>query len=100
MRLLIAVLIVLLIALQYQLWLGRGGHKDVRRLEHELAAQRTENEQLIERNRALQAEVEDLKKGLAAAEERAREELGMIREGEVFYQVVPSSEKPSPKKGR
>ena len=93
MRLLIAALIVLLIALQYQLWFGQGSYRDVRQLEEQLAAQRAENETLLERNRALQAEVEDLKKGLAAAEERAREELGMIREGEVFYQVVPPAEK-------
>lgn len=90
MRLLIAVLIILLVVLQYKLWVGQGGYFDVRRLEQELTAQRSNNEQLLERNRALQAEVKDLKKGLAAIEERAREELGMIREGETFYQVVPA----------
>jgi cell division protein FtsB len=88
-RLLIAVLIILLVVLQYKLWMGQGGYFDVRQLEQELVAQRSNNEKLLERNRALQAEVEDLKKGLAAIEERAREELGMIREGETFYQVVP-----------
>lgn len=62
---------------------------DVRRLERELAEQREENERLLSRNRALQAEVEDLKEGIEAIEERAREDLGMIREGETFFQVVP-----------
>ena len=88
MRLLIATLIVLFVVLQYKLWLGQGGFQDVRQLQQELVAQRTENEKLFERNRALQAEVDDLKKGLAAIEERAREELGMIRDDETFYQVV------------
>ena len=90
MRWLIAVLLALLLVLQYRLWFGRGGYVDVRRLEQELAAQRTENDRLLERNRSLQAEVDNLKKGLDAVEERAREELGMIREGETFYQVVPA----------
>ena len=90
MRLLIAVLVVLLFALQYQLWMGKGGYLDVRKLEQDLIQQQTENEKLIARNRTLQAEVEDLKKGLAAIEERAREELGMIQEGETFFQIVPA----------
>lgn len=63
---------------------------DARQLQSELAEQRTENEKLLTRNRALQAEVEDLKKGLAAIEERAREDLGMIQEGETFFQIVPA----------
>jgi cell division protein FtsB len=91
-RLLIAVLLILLVALQYKLWLGQGGYRNVQQLRQELAAQQIENRQLLQRNQALQAEVEDLKKGLAAVEERAREELGMIRKGETFYQVVPESE--------
>ena len=90
MRVLIAVLIVLLVALQYQLWAGKGGYVHVRQLEKELVEQRKENEKLLTRNRALQAEVEDLKKGLGAVEERAREELGMIKEGETFFQIVPA----------
>ncbi len=63
---------------------------EVRELERAIAAQREENESLRERNRALEAEVNDLKTGLDAIEERARSELGMIREGETFYQVVES----------
>jgi cell division protein FtsB len=98
-RLVIAVLIVLLIVLQYKWWMGKGGYMEVRQLESELAEQRAENDKLIVRNRALQAEVDDLKTGLAAIEERAREELGMIKEGETFFQIVPapqtSGENPS-----
>lgn len=90
MRVLIAVLIVLLLVLQYKLWMGKGGYLDVRELERQLSEQRAENEKLLVRNRALQAEVEDLKKGLASIEERAREELGMIKNGETFYQIVPA----------
>jgi cell division protein FtsB len=93
-RLLIAVLIVLLIVLQYKLWMGKGGYMEVRQLESELTVQRAENDKLLIRNRALQAEVEDLKKGLAAIEERAREELGMIQEGETFFQIVPAPQTP------
>jgi cell division protein FtsB len=88
-RFLIAVLIILLLTLQYKLWMGKGGYLDVRQLESELLEQRSKNETLLSKNRALQAEVEDLKKGLAAIEERAREELGMIQQGETFYQIVP-----------
>ena len=89
MRVLIAVLVVILLVLQYKLWMGKGGYLDARKLEQELFQQREKNAELIARNRMLQAEVEDLKKGLAAIEERAREELGMIQEGETFFQIVP-----------
>ena len=89
MRALLAILLLLLIALQYKLWLGEGGFADVRRLEQRVAEQAQENEILGQRNRELQAEVEDLRQGYEAIEERARSELGMIREEEEFYQVVP-----------
>ncbi len=86
----ISILVVLLLLLQYKLWFGDGSVVEVRELERAIAAQREENESLRERNRALEAEVNDLKTGLDAIEERARSELGMIREGETFYQVVES----------
>lgn len=88
MRLAVAVLVGLLLVLQYQLWFGNGGVRDVWRLTQTGAAQERENEVLQQRNDALEAEVRDLKSGLEAVEERARRELGMIRDGEVFYQVV------------
>ena len=90
MKAIISILVVLLLLLQYKLWFGDGSVVEVRELERAIAAQREENESLRERNRALEAEVNDLKTGLDAIEERARSELGMIREGETFYQVVES----------
>lgn len=87
MRWLLLLLLVLLVALQYQLWF-RGGMNDVWELEKSLEVQRAENERLRERNAALAAEVEDLKSGRDAIEERARSELGMIREGEQLIQVA------------
>ncbi|HEX7045067.1 MAG TPA: cell division protein FtsB [Burkholderiales bacterium] len=81
-------LIALLVVLQYPLWLGSGGVLAVWRLQREIAEQRAENARLRERNQALAAEVVDLKQGLAAIEERARIELGMIKNGETFYQVI------------
>lgn len=81
-------LLALLLVMQYHLWLGDGGLREVWRLEAAVAAQQTENEELRRRNDALEADVRDLKTGLDAVEERARSELGMIHDGEVFYQVV------------
>lgn len=81
-------MLLLLLALQYKLWFGDGGLIVVWRLGEQLEAQQQENRELRERNKALEAEVRDLKQGVAAIEERARSELGMIREGETFFQVV------------
>ncbi|MGQ0591377.1 MAG: cell division protein FtsB [Gammaproteobacteria bacterium] len=85
---LIAFLAVLLAALQYRLWYGRGGIGDLAELHSARDAQSLENRRLRERNRVLEAEVADLKSGLQAIEERARTEMGMIREDEVFYQII------------
>jgi cell division protein FtsB len=85
---LIAFLVVLLVILQYQLWIGDGGLLDVWEVHQEVEALRHENERLQERNAALNAEVLDLKQGLDAIEEHAREDLGMVKEGETFYQIV------------
>jgi len=87
-RLLLLLLVALLTVLQYKLWLGDGGLRDVRKLEQTLAGRMAENERLRQRNRALEAEVRDLKTGLDAYEERARLEMGMIREGETFFRIV------------
>jgi cell division protein FtsB len=81
-------LIGLLIGLQGKLWFGQGGRPEVRHLQERVATQRRENAELRKRNEALAAEVEDLKSGTEAIEERARSELGMIKPGEVFYQVI------------
>lgn len=79
---------MLLLLLQYKLWIGDGGLLEVWQLHHSLRTEARENERLRERNKALEAEVRDLKIGLEALEERARTELGMIRDGETFYQIV------------
>ncbi len=85
---LIAFLAVLLATLQYRLWYGRGGIGDLAKLQSARDAKALENRRLRERNRALEAEVADLKSGHEAIEERARTEMGMIREDEVFYQII------------
>jgi cell division protein FtsB len=92
-RALLAILLVLLVALQLKMWFGEGGYRDVQRLAERVEQQALENEALAQRNRELQAEVEDLRQGLEAIEERARSELGLIKEDEEFYQVVPGREK-------
>jgi len=93
MRSLLAILLLVLIALQVKLWFGEGGYRDVQRLAMRVEQQAMENETLAQRNRELQAEVEDLRQGLQAVEERARSELGMVKENEEFYQVVPGEVK-------
>ena len=88
MRWFALILMVLLVLLQVKLWLGEGGIHDLRELERTEELQAEENRRLEERNQALMAEVEDLKEGQDAIEERARTDLGMIREDESFYQVI------------
>ncbi|HEY3787140.1 MAG TPA: cell division protein FtsB [Steroidobacteraceae bacterium] len=89
MKWLAAALIAVVVLLQYRIWLSGDGVREVRRLETAVQSQHAENTQLGERNRQLAAEVHDLKSGMAALEERARSDLGMIGENETFYQVVP-----------
>jgi len=88
MRLLIWLLVVLVVLLQYRLWVGDGSLAEVWDLYQQVETQKTENHELLERNQALEAEVNDLKQGLEAIEERAREELGMTRDDETFYQII------------
>src|SRR5215207_996245 len=80
---------LVLLLLQYRLWLSADGVREVSRLESAVAKQRADNAQLSERNKQLAAEVRDLKSGVTALEERARSDLGMIAANETFYQVVP-----------
>jgi len=90
LKLIVAILFVLLIWLQYKLWLGDGGIPEVLELEQEIETVQTEVNTLQERNKALNAEVMDLKKGIEAIEERARSEMGMIKKDEIYYQVIDS----------
>lgn len=80
-----------ILLLQYPLWFGKGGWLRVWGLERQLQEQRQTNSRLQQRNSALGAEVRDLKQGFDALEERARYELGMIKQDEVFFQVVTES---------
>ena len=97
---LIVLLAVLLAWLQYKLWFGQGGAGQVQALSSQVQHQARDNTGLRQRNAEVAAEVEDLKSGEAAVEERARSELGMIKPGETFYRVVEpasaSSAPPSP----
>ena len=96
LRLVALILLILLIALELKLWTGDGGMREVWRLQQRLDEQKKENARLRQRNEALSAEVQDLKSGKEAIEDRARSELGLIKPGEVFYQVVePTDEKKS-----
>lgn len=88
MKRLVLVLILLVSALQYRLWEGDGGVREVQQLKSRLAEQHSQNEQLKLRNQGMYAEIKDLRSGYEAIEERARNELGMIKEGETFFRIV------------
>lgn len=93
-RWLIVILIILLIGLQYRLWFGDPSLPDIWQLDANIELQQKINDDLSQRNSELEAEVQDLKQGQSALEERARSELGMVKEGETFFQLVePDSEK-------
>jgi cell division protein FtsB len=81
-------LFLMTIYLQYQFWFGQGGYQEYQTLQQTIKQQQQENIRLETRNQALAAEVADLKQNLAAVEEQARMELGMIKRDEVFYQIV------------
>ena len=92
MKFIIFLLLVLLTFLQYRLWFGRGNLLEVKKFEEIKQAQIEENEGLVERNRSLAAEVYDLKQGLEAVEEKARSEMGMIKQNETYYQIIEANE--------
>ena len=92
LRWLLAVLVGLLIVLQYRLWFADGSLAERQRLQQQVESARRENALLRERNDELAREVLELQTGKAVVEERAREELGLIREGEVFYRFIEGSE--------
>nr|WP_221282119.1 cell division protein FtsB [Chiayiivirga flava] len=90
------ILVAVVILLQLKLWVGAGGWREVEQLRATVAAQAAENARLQQRNAALAAEVDDLKSGEAAIEERARAELGMIKPDETFYRIVEPGALPAP----
>ena len=95
MRSVTIILLVLFAVLQYRLWFGSGSLPDVKQLETTRDTIANENEKLIARNQTLAAEVMDLKHGKESVEERARSEMGMIKQTETFYQIVTESGKQS-----
>jgi cell division protein FtsB len=97
MRILIGVLLFLLLVLQYRLWVGEGSLAEVHSLREQVELQKQELEAMRRKNEALQAEVQDLKQGQEAVEERARHELGMARKDETFYQVIEGKPGEKPK---
>jgi len=90
MKVLAAILGALIVAIQYPLWLGKGGWLRVWEVERQLAQDGRHNQRLQLRNAALAAEVNDLKEGLEAIEERARYEQGMVKKDEIFFQIIES----------
>lgn len=92
MKILIGILILLLIGLQYKLWLGDGSLSEVVQLSRELDLQKEKLRVLEQRNNILEAQVLDLQNGLDAYEEKARNDLGMIKQDETFIQLIPSDE--------
>ena len=93
MKITAIILGILLVILQVDLWIGEGSLTAMWQLESEMAKQERQNKRLQERNQALEAEVRDLKSGMQAVEERARAELGMVKENETFYQIVDDNDK-------
>jgi cell division protein FtsB len=88
MKALTLIFVILIALLQYPLWLGKGSWLRVWNVNQQIEDQKTKNASLKQRNETVRAEVRDLKQGTAAIEERARSELGMIKQDEVFYQVI------------
>ena len=91
MKLLALVLAALIVLIQYPLWLGKGSWSRVWEVDQQIRAQREINQKLRSRNAALDAEVRDLKQGLEAIAERARSELGMIKQDEIYFQILDSA---------
>jgi cell division protein FtsB len=90
MRLFTFILIILFASLQYRLWFGKNSAPDYFVLKNELQRQQENNEKLKQRNKIIYADIDDLKLGYEAIEERARNELGMIKENETFFRIIPN----------
>lgn len=93
MRVFTAILFVLFVLLQYRLWFGKNSVPDYLALEQEVLRQQEVNEKLRQRNKLLYADTDDLKSGVEAIEERARNELGMIKENETFFRIIPTQDR-------
>lgn len=93
MRLITIILAILLVLIQYPLWFGKGGWRRVWELDQQVTAAQKRNEDLKARNAKLESDVRDLKDGTDAIEERARYEMGMIKQGETFVQIIDPNKK-------
>ena len=93
MRILLAILVIFFLILQYALWFGEASLPVSWERREQLEEEKEKNAQLMQRNKVLEAEVLDLKQGKDAIEERARSELGMIKEGETFYRIIEDDKK-------
>ncbi|XPF94049.1 cell division protein FtsB [Colwellia sp. RE-S-Sl-9] len=91
MRAIIIILLIFLALLQHRLWFGKNSVPDYLAIESDVARQRADNDKLIQRNKVLYADTDDLKSGVEGIEERARNELGMIKENEVFFRIVSTN---------
>jgi cell division protein FtsB len=92
MRWLLIILVMLFVGLQTRLWFGEGSIAHKSELDRQLQAQRDKNQQLIQRNKRIAEEVKSLKNNLGSIEEKAREDLGMIKQGETFYLVIDEND--------
>ena len=93
MRWFLSLLVVILLGLQYRLWIGQGSFAEVSSLQRQLEEQQQANQMLRDRNAVLEADVKALKKGLEGVEERARTDLGLIKKDETFYLLVDDEKK-------
>ena len=90
MRFISIIMLGLIVLLQYRLWFGKHSIPDYRQMKQQVDWQYQQNEKLMQRNQLLKADIHDLSSGMEALEERARTELGLIRDGETFYRILPS----------
>jgi cell division protein FtsB len=92
MRIISIILLIFLLLLQYRLWFGKNSVPDYYGLKEDVQRQKLANEKLRSRNKILYADIDDLKLGIQAVEESARNELGMIKEGETFFRLIPNEQ--------
>ena len=92
MRIISIILLIFLLLLQYRLWFGKNSVPDYYGLKEDVQRQMLANEKLKNRNKILYADIDDLKSGVQAIEESARNELGMIKEDETFFRIIPSED--------
>ena len=83
------ILLIIVTLLQYRLWFGKYSVAEYRQVNQQVESQRQQNAKLAQRNQLIKADIKDLSAGLEAVEERARNELGLIRDGETFYRILP-----------